>query len=930
MKYFFLFLTSLLLSFVSFAQKQVKIRGTIKTSEGKTLSGASVILSYPGKKDTLKTASNDKGGFSFSNINAGKVTIAITYIGYKKFINEYDYTNETGEQIIWDIAMSPGDYTLETVTVEAAKILIKEDTVSYKIDSTMYRKNDNVEEVLKRLPGIEVDKAGKVTAQGKEVTRVKVNGKDFFGGDVTTATREINADMVDRIQVIDDYGDQSAFTGVRDGDASKTLNIQLKKDKNKGYFGNVTAGAGTDERYLGGVSLNIFNNDQQVSIIGNINNTNANTFNFGSGGSAMASMMGGMARSMGIGRGGAGAGAAFGNFGNSDGINVNKSLGINFKDEWGPKVSAYGSYSFSDKRSTVFQNISQENIFQNKTIKNTQNVNNYSVNTNNRFSFNIEYKIDSFNYLKFTPGISYRQSSGENLSDFLFLDPNGNKSNEGTTASLSDSKAPNINGNILFNHRFKKRGRTLSLNLNAGTSSNESDEDYENLSTIYRPTGTITDSLYQKILQDNTTDNTGLRASYIEPLNKKQSLEFNYAYNRQVTGNDRENYTVNPYTGEQKFDESLSNIFDNTYITNRFGVNFRTNQKKYNYSLGLAIQPASIQTNSVTGKYQSKQNIVNYFPVIRYAYNFSRSRSLSFNYNGSTNQPSFSQLQPVTDSSNRQFIVVGNPDLRPEFTNTLSMRYNNFDFISGNVFFGNLTASFTNDKIVNNVFDKGFGTQETRYLNANGFFTVSGFYNISKPIQNRKFVFNLGGNLSYFNNVSFVNDVKNKGKNWLLGQRFSMDYKLKKWLESNIAFNFSLNNSEYSLQKQLNATTRVYTISHNSRIFLPKDIIFSYDIDKMINNGFGSNVSTNPLIINANLEKQFFAKKNLSVKLQALDMLNENTNISRNVTASGFTDTRTNRLGRYYMLSFIFRLNKFQGQAPVGRGMGAPPPPPMH
>ncbi|HSN59728.1 MAG TPA: outer membrane beta-barrel protein, partial [Ferruginibacter sp.] len=252
-----------------------------------------------------------------------------------------------------------------------------------------------------------------------------------------------------------------------------------------------------------------------------------------------------------------------------------------------------------------------------------------------------------------------------------------------------------------------------------------------------------------------------------------------------------------------------------------------------------------------------------------------------------------------------------------------------FDFITGNVFFGNLTASFTNDKIVNNVFDKGFGTQETRYLNANGFFTVSGFYNVSKPIQNRKFVFNLGGNLTYFNNVSFVNDEKNKGKNWLLGQRFSMDYKLKKWLESNIAFNFSLNNSEYSLQKQLNATTRAYTISHNSRIFLPKDIIFSYDIDKIINNGFGSNVSTDPLIINANLEKQFFAKKNLSVKLQALDMLNENTNISRNVTASGFTDTRTNRLGRYYMLSFIFRLNKFQGQAPSGRGMGAPPPP-MH
>jgi hypothetical protein len=594
---------------------------------------------------------------------------------------------------------------------------------------------------------------------------------------------------------------------------------------------------------------------------------------------------------------------------------VNNSIGINFKDEWGPKISVNGSYSYTDKRSTIYQNISQENIFQDKSIKNTQKVSNYSDNMNHRFSFNVEYKVDSFNYIKFTPNITYRQSSGDNISDFLFLDPLGNKSNEGNTSSLSDSKAPNISGNILFNHMFKKKGRTFSLNLNAGSNSSKSDEDYVNLSTIYRPTGTRIDSLYQNILQDNTTDNMGVRASYIEPLNKKQSLEFNYAYNNQVTGNDRENYIVNPYTGQKQFDESLSNIFDNTYITNRFGVNFRTNQKKYNYSIGLAVQPATIKSNSITGKYQNKQNIVNYFPLIRYAYNFSRSRSLSFNYNGNTNQPSFSQLQPVTDSSNPQFLVTGNPNLRPEFTNTFSMRYNNFDFISGNVFFGNLTASFVNDKIVNNVFDKGFGSQETKYLNSNGYFTISAFYNISKPIQNRKYVFNLGGNVTYFNNVSYVGNFKNKGENWILGQRFSMDYKLKKWLESNVAFNFSLNNSVYSLQKQLNATTRAYTLSHNSRIFLPKSFILSYDIEKTINDGFGGTVSTNPLIINSTLEKQFFSKKNLTIRLQSLDMLNQNTNVSRNVTASGITDTRTNRLGRYYMATFVFRLNKFKGQS---------------
>ena len=908
MKFIFLIL-GIFLSSQAIAQKQIRVRGIVKTSDGKTLPGASIVLFNLGRKDSLKTVSNEKGAFVFSNVATGKVSVSISFIGYKRFVNEYDYTGADGEQNIWDIVMVPGDYTLETVTVEAAKIQIKEDTVSYTVDSTMYRKNDNVEQVLRNLPGVEVDKAGKVTAQGKEVTRVKVNGKDFFGGDVTTATRELNADMVDKIQIIDDYGDQSAFTGVRDGEASKTLNIQLKKDKNKGYFGSVTAGGGTEGRYLGALSLNIFNNDRQVSIIGNINNTNASSFNFGA--------MAGMASAMGIGRGGAGVGAAFGNFGNSDGISLSKSLGINFKDQWGPKVSAYGSYSLSERNTRTLNNVTQQNIFENSTITNFQNSNNYNISTNHRFTFNVEYKIDSFNYIKFTPGVTYRNTDANNKSDFSFVRDNGTKANEGISGNISNANVPNFSGTVLFNHRFQKRGRTLSLNLNAGSSTTDSEDDAENITTYYNLAGVPRDSvLYQHITQDNLGKNTGIRASYIEPLSRKKSLEFNYSYNTQFTSNDRENYIVDPATGELNFSDSLSNIFDNRYVTNRFGANYRVNEKKYNYSIGLAVQPANIQTNSITGKYLFDQDIVNYFPTVRYAYNFSRSRSFSVNYNGNTSQPSYTQLQPITDYSNPQYLVTGNPNLRPEFTTMLSMRYNSFDFISGNVFFGNISASFTNDRIVNNVFRKADGIQETRYLNANGFYTLSGFYNVSKPIQNRKYVFNYGGNITFNNNVSFVNDRENKGRNWIMGQRLSTDYKLKKWLESNVALNYRLNNSSYSLQKQLNASTSAWTISHSSRIFLPKSFVLNYDLDKTINDGYTDNVTANPFIINAALEKQFFEKKNFSLKLQALDMLNENTSVSRNVTGSAITDTRTNRLGRYFMLTAILRLNKFVGQAP--------------
>ncbi len=935
MKYLLLLFISLgFFSVKTFAQKQIKVRGVVKSDEGKSLAGASVQLYYPGNKDTLKTVTNEKGVFTFSAVNPAKVSVLTSYVGYKNFISNYDYTDQSGDQAIWDIVMTPGDNTLEAITLESAKIQIKEDTVSYKIDSTMYRANDNVETLLKKLPGVEVDKEGTVTAQGKQVTKVKVNGKDFFGGDVLTATRELNADMVDRIQMIDDYGDQAAFNGIKDGEASKTLNIDLKKDKNKGYFGTITAGAGTEERYNSGISVNRFNGSQQISVLANANNINASTFNFGSmGGGALGQMAGGMVRSMGIGRGGAGVGSAIGGAGNSDGIGTSQSIGVNFREDWSPKLSGYGSYSFSRRNINTIRNSTEQYVDPVKPAKYLRNSDDDNLSNNHRFSFNLEYKLDSFNYFKFTPSVSVRKTDAENFTDFLNLGTNDAISSEGTNRSFINSTSPNLNGNLLFNHRFKKKGRTLSINLASSASSTDSEEDYINMSKYYGSTGgSFTRNTYQYVSQDNENRNNSLRASYVEPLNKKQNIEFNYSYTRQVTGNDRENYAVDPGTGSKTYMDSLSNIFDNTYITNRMGVNFRTNERKYNYSVGLAVQPATIKTNSISGKYQFKQDIVNYYPVVRFAYNFSRSRSFSVNYNGSTTQPSYTQLQPVVDPTNPQFVTIGNPFLRPEFTNNLSLRYNNFDFITGDVFFGNISASFTNDKIVNNtrILQQG-AIQETKYVNSNGFYTLTGFYNISKPFQNRKYVFNIGGNITYNNNISFLEDIRNQGKNWILGQRVALDYKLKKWLESTVALNYSLNNSRNSVDRDLNFNSRAFTISHNSRIFLPKNWIFNYDMDKTINSGFADNVNFDPFIINASIEKQLFKKKNVSLKLHANDMLNENISINRSVNGAFISDTRTNRLGRYFMATVVIRLNKFNGKAAPMQNrtiiMGGPPPP---
>ena len=894
--------------------QSLSISGKILNMDKSPLAGASVTMVKEEGKDSVTLISGPAGDFRFGDVLPGTVEISVSYVGYKKFTRRYDFHSVTGNHDIPSIILIADVNELDNITLEATKVQIKEDTVSYLIDSSMYRRNDNVEEVLKKLPGIQVDKNGTVTAQGKEVTKVKVNGKEFFGGDVKTATRELNADMVEKIQVIDDYGDQSAFTGIRDGDPSKTLNIQLKKDKNKGYFGNVTAGAGTHNRYIGSLSLNQFNNNRQLSLIGNINNTNSSPFNFGAIGGSMGSVISSMARGMGIGQGGGGVAATLGNFSINDGVGVTKSIGVNYRDEWSQGTSAYGSYSFSQKDINTIKSLTQETTDKIFPSSSVQNSNDVTTTINHRFSFNVEHKADSFNYIKFSPTITYRRTRSHYSNDYTYYGADSSRVNEGSIAEFATSASPAMAGNILFNHRFRKKGRTVSFNLNATNATTDGTDDLLNPNMYYLLNTIFDTTSHQYIPQNNRNTSYGVKVSYVEPLNKKQSLEFNYSFNNQYTDNEREVYVID--AAESKtLSDSLSSIYSNVYNTHRLGINFRTNQKRYNYTIGFAAQPGTIQSNSTKQGGRYKQNLVNYFPVLRFAYNFSRSRAFNINYNGYSNQPSYTQLNPARDVSNAQNIVIGNPDLRPEFTNTLSTRYNNFDFISGNVFFGNILASFTTDKIVNDVTLLGpTGKQETRYRNANGYYTVTAFYNISRPKNNRKFVFNWGGNLIYNNNVSYIRGSRNTGRNWIFGQRLAEDIKIKKWLETSFAVNYSLNKTSYTASnptlQNLNLST--WTLSHSARIFFTEDFIFSYDLDKTFNSGYASNVNSNPLIINATLEKQFLKKRNLSLKLQSFDLLNENRGVSRTVTGASITDTKVNRLARYFLFTAIYRLNKFK------------------
>jgi hypothetical protein len=930
----------LLLSVTLAAQNGKIVRGLIKDSTNKVLPDATVsLVVLNAHRDTLNTISNEKGEFAINTVKGNDFRIQVTSVSYADFTKIYHYPDSVDEIYIPIIQMSSLAKVLEEVIVTVDRtVTIKEDTIEFKADSFKLKPDADVEALLKKIPGVQVDANGNITAHGKSVNKIRVNGKDFFSGDVKTATKELPANIVDLVQVIDDYGDQAAFTGVKDGDPDKIINLQIKKDKNKGYFGRGQAGYGTDERYTLNGSANHFNNDQQISLLANFNNINASTFSLPRApGSSVPSRGSGMPDNgtmnsittvMNNGDGGFLQNGQVSN----DGVSRTNSIGLNYRDDWGKKLSVYGSYTFTDRQTVTLSNAEQTNLFDDGSVINYQNSIKTENSINHRFFLNAEWKIDSFNQVKISPTISYNRANSTIGSEFVFNRNSIDKLNEGASIYTGNLVQPNIGGTILYNHRFRRPGRLFSVNFTAGYNFTDQTDDHVNNSISYPPnggTGVVNDQ-HQYITQYNTNPTQSIRLSHIEPLTKKKSIELNYTNSYSFIDNDKHTYLVDNGTYTQL--DSLSNIYGNTFTYNRLGINYRYNDKKYNYSIGMAAQASSMKGESFITKSSFNQTTFKWFPLARFTYNFSRTRTLSANYTGAVSAPAYSQLQPVYDYSNPQYPVVGNPDLKPEFKGTFAVRYNNFDFMSGNVLFTNISYSFSKDKVVSNSIDRsGNGNggstsaiQETQYMNADGYYTTSGFYAFSKPFQKRKYTLSLNGNLNYSNNISFINSEKNTGKNFVGTQGVNFDVRLNEWLDMGAGGSFTFNQTKNSLARQSDTEVKTYTISSNGKIYFPAKIVLSYDLNKTFNSGYG--VSANPFIINGYLERQFSKSNQFSIRLQAYDLLNQNTSISRTVNANSITDTRTNKLGQYFMLSFNFRLQKFRGQQPKMQFPSGPPP----
>ncbi|RYY30639.1 MAG: TonB-dependent receptor, partial [Sphingobacteriaceae bacterium] len=519
----------LLLFFTASAQRNYQVQGSVQDTAGVPLAGSIVRLKTA--QDSLTAVTDNNGLFNFSTVKTASFSLTVRLIGFNEYNQKYQFPSPGKLLKLPAIKLREALQQLKAVNVVGVNpITIKEDTVEYKAAAYKVREGSPVEDLVKKLPGLTVDKDGNVTAQGKPITRVRVNGKDYFGGDVQTATQNLPADIVENIQVIDDYGDQANLTGIKSGEPNKILNITIQKNKNKGYFGQGTVAAGTQDRFAGRISANKFKDAEQISILGSVNNTNSNLFNFGANGSG-------------------GGGST--NTGN--GITIASSAGLNYRNNIGKKATVYGSYSFSRRDNNTISTSQEQRSFQDYAQYNTDDGQDLTQNTNHRLNLNLEYKIDTANFLKFIPNVSY-STNGATSTDLI----NSTKPRVASlqnNSSQSNATSPAAGANLLYNHKFKKRGRNFSLNANIDYSSRDQLRNVNNNTNTHIQDSTgnsqsdVVQLQNQNIENDNQNTRTSIRATFMEPISKVSFAELSYAYNNSFTQTLRNTDDVDPATG---------------------------------------------------------------------------------------------------------------------------------------------------------------------------------------------------------------------------------------------------------------------------------------------------------------------------------------------------------------------------------------------
>jgi len=897
-----------------------EVSGVVKDESGQAVIGALVTLKS--KADTLRTSTNEDGIFIFKNVKLAIFNVSVESIGLIGFVKKYLNSDITKKIVLDPITLKTQNNVLGEVKINGTpSIVYKTDTVEYRASDYHVRDNATLDELLKKMEGMEVGSDGSLTHQGQQVTRAKLNGKEFDGGNIAQAIQNLPADIIEKVQIVDDYGDQAARTGIKDGDPQKVLNVTTKADKSVGITGRIITQAGNDDRYNAKLSVQRINANETLSVIGSLSNTVNGVPSPGIQGSAGARSDGG------------------------PGTTQRGSPTLSYRDQWSKNVQVVSSYAYSFNNN----NANNNSYGQTYTTFGPSNFINQNTTQNNSKSHTarvqLEIDLDSANFLQLNPSFSYSNSTTvsngmqDNIRDYT----------TGFEHVLSTGLITNLNTSTnyglsaLYLHTFKKSKRNVSLQVSVNQSTSQANggtnQDYKYYS----------DSTHNILLKDSAANlltsqrnvNTTLQGTltYTEPLGILSQLEFRGDIRHSINDVKAIQDTVLS-DGQLKEITALDNIYHYSTTQSHISLNYRFNGTKANLTLGAAAIPYNLTGNKIDQNTSlnipTSRSTFKIIPAFRFAYSWSRTERFQLTYSGQYNEPAFQYLQPFTDRSDPNNIKIGNPDLNPSFNNAINASYNNYIANSKFNIILNLTTTIIDNQITTNIVQvqeplppdpsnpsvpKYRNINNIYYINLDGTKSWAGSYNFSKQLDDRRYNISLNGNVTYIFSPAMSNNILYHQTEWRFDERFGPRVNPNDNIEINPYVSYDL---DRSFTNALNSVSTIYkttSLAVDGKIYFLKTYQINYSVAKSIistsgiNNIAGSvGQNTRPLVINLGFQKEFLPRKNLVFTFDVYDILHQNTILLQTVTPQGVTNTLSNSLSRYFLIGLRLNLQKWNGR----------------
>ena len=881
---------------------QYSLIGSVSDEELVKLQGATVVLLDSDSIIVSFNITSEYGKFELENLKKGDYILQVSYVSYSNFSENYTVNGDSQLIDIGNITLFESSELLQEVTIKSEHIPmgIQGDTITYNATAFKTRPGANVEDLLKRLPGIEVQRDGSIKAQGENVEKVLVDGKEFFGNDPTIATKNLEAEAVEKVQVFDKQSDMAEFTGIEDGEDEKTINLKLKEEYKSGGFGNINVEKGTDDRYQGKLNYNRFNTAMQASVIVSANNVNKQAFSFNEYISLMGGLNEGLSRNF--------TDFNFSEFGSSrapEGITDNYTSGLNFNYDFSEKLALTSNYFYLQSDRSINRTSNSEQFVNQQSINSVDTLNSNSKKQQHRIRSKLVYKQNPFTQLvmKNNLGISKTDEMLNGNSIFESI----NQRNQTNTFNISNGIGIAYDGSFQLRKKFGKKGRNW---INTITYSIKDEEEQENVLNHFNlQTGSIV--LNQDQEYTSREQNISFKTRYTEPLGSGYYLGIAYSLQQNEESPLKNFFDI--ADENRLLNEELSADFIKNLDIQTGRLSIKRNRKKSKLTLHL-----NYQSTRLVGKINSDDEITNFsnhfLPSLNYDLDISNNTSLSTSYHTSVTTPLLNQLIPFPNNTNANVIINGNANLRPSFTHTAQVNLNLFDNFNFRNLFANVRLNIIKDKIVNSIKIDSDLLRRITPINTNNFINTTSYISYSEPIRALKLKYEISGQSYFSKYVSFLNDLESQvsESNTYLSVTLENRNKNTRDIATGIKVDYSTRS--YAINESFNQKYFSYTFFLDGHWNITEGLTFSTTLDLIKYSGEDFSIAEDYALWNATLENSF-KNNNFSIYISAFDLLGENQGISRFGGINVIGENRFNTLGRYVSLGLLYRIGKSRNNA---------------